>query len=170
MPRIASLIAVTLLSLGLIAGGCGSKQQGAAGSSKTKQSQSQKSGQKSKSGNKSASSGKSKSTGQKSSGQTSAQKKTPTVPSSSGTTTSSGNPTGSNLQAAQLYQQKCQVCHGQGGKGASAPKVDSGLKTRFHTQAQVASFIKTNMPFNDPGSLTEAQASALARYLWSMQK
>lgn len=154
MPRIAPMIAVTLLSLGLIAGGCGKKQSGSAGKSKTKQSQSAK---------------KSKST-KKAAGQTSAQNKKAAAPSASGTSTTSGNATGSNMQAAQLFQQKCQVCHGANGKGASAPKLDAGLKARFQTQAQLATFIKSNMPFNDPGSLTESQSSALARYLWSMQK
>lgn len=164
MPRIAPMIAVTLLSLGLIAGGCGKKQSGSAGKSKTKQSQSQ-----SKSKSQSATKSKSKST-KKAAGQTSAQNKKPAAPSASGTSTTSGNTTGSNMQAVQLFQQKCQVCHGANGKGASAPKLDSGLKARFQTQAQLATFIKSNMPFNDPGSLTESQSSAVARYLWSMQK
>lgn len=172
MPRIGPLIAMTILSLGLIAGGCGSKQS-ASSSSKSKTSQSSSAGQSGKS-SKAASTAASKSKTSKSSKSTSSKSTSGTTkvkaPSTAGTTTATGNPTGSNVPATQLFQQKCQVCHGTNGKGGSGPKLDSGLNKRFKTQAQLATFIKSNMPFSDPGSLTEAQSSALARYLWSMQK
>ena len=156
--RIFTGVAIAVLSVGLIAGGCGGKQN-ASSKSGTKQSASSKGGSKS-----SAKSSRKAASGKKKGGSTAA------APPTTGTTTQSGNPTGSNAQAAALYQQKCQVCHGAGGKGASAPKLDAGLTTRFQTQAALQSFIQKNMPFNSPGSLTQAQAGALARYLWSMQK
>jgi mono/diheme cytochrome c family protein len=164
--RIFSGIAIAVLSIGLIAGGCGGKQS-ASGKSSSKQSQSSTSKGKSKSSSKS--SGKSAAENKKTSSKSSSANKS-AAPPTTGTTTQTGNPTGSNAQAAALFQQKCQVCHGAGGKGASAPKLDAGLTTRFQTQASLQDFIQKNMPFNSPGSLTQAQAGSLARYLWSMQK
>jgi thiosulfate dehydrogenase len=158
--RIFTGIAIAVLSVGLLAGGCGGKQ-GASGKSSTKQSSSSKSSKSSSKNN-----GKAAATKKG----TSKTGTSASAPPTTGTTTQSGNPTGSNAQAAALFQQKCQVCHGAAGKGASAPKLDAGLTTRFQTQAALQSFIQKNMPFNNPGSLTQAQAGSLARYLWSMQK
>ncbi|MDA8346643.1 MAG: c-type cytochrome [Thermaerobacter sp.] len=181
--RIFTGIAVATLCIGLIAGGCSGKQ-GAAGKSSSKQSQSAGSksssgkssssssskGSKSKSKGKDAASSKKGSQSSKSSTSSKSGSSTAAAPPTTGTTTQTGNPTGSNAQAAALFQQKCQVCHGANGKGATAPKLDAGLITRFQTQAALQSFIQKNMPFNNPGSLTQAQSGSLARYLWSMQK
>ena len=184
--RLKALVVTVVLGLGIVLSGCGSSKQGASGSSKGQQSaSSSKSGGKSaasksgsKSGGKSAKSGSkssSKSTSKSKSGSKSEQKSStkkapPPSPKTTGTTTASGNPTGSNAAAAALFQKKCQVCHGPGGVGASAPKLDAGMRSRFSTQSSLQSFIKKNMPFNDPGTLSDAQASALARYIWSVQK
>ena len=169
--RIITGIAIVTLCVGLLAGGCGGKQS-ASGKSSTKQTSS--SSGKSKSGaskgkDATSSTKKSKSSGSKSS-KSNSSSGTAAAPPTTGTTTQTGNPTGTNAQAAALFQQKCQVCHGAGGQGATAPKLDAGLTTRFQTQASLQAFIQKNMPFNNPGSLTTAQSGALARYLWSMQK
>ncbi len=179
--RIFTGLTIVTLCAGLVLGGCGGKKS-ASGKSSSQQSQSStskgsskgaKSGgksaadkTKSSSSSKSSSTTKSSKSGSSSSGESASGKAPPTT----GTTTQTGNPTGSNIQAAALFQQKCQVCHGAGGKGGSGPKLDAGLTTRFQTQAALQSFIQKNMPFSSPGSLTQAQSGALARYLWSMQK
>ena len=172
--RLKAFVVTVVLGLGIVLSGCGSSKQGASGSSKGQQSaSSSKSGGKS-TASKSASKSNSKSTSKPKSGskteQASSKKKALPSPKTTGTTTASGNPTGSNAAAAALFQKKCQVCHGPGGVGASAPKLDAGMRSRFTTQSALQSFIKKNMPFNDPGTLSDAQASALARYIWSMQK
>jgi len=148
--------------------GSKSKSEGKSSSSK-KDSGSKSSSSKKSSGSKSSKDSKSSAKSKKKGGHasSSAQK---SMPSTRGTTTASGNPTGTNMSAAALFQQKCQVCHGVGGVGASGPKLDAGLMNRFSTQADLQSYIAQNMPFNAPGSLSQAQAAALARYLWSMQK
>lgn len=185
--RWKALLVTLVLGFGMVfSAGCGSSKSGSAsgGKSSSQQSASKSSSSKSgssKSGDKSGSSSSSKKSGSKSggksstssgssSGQESKKKAPPPSPSTTGTTTASGNPTGTNAAAAALFQKKCQVCHGPGGVGASAPKLDAGLRSRFATQSSLQSFVKKNMPFNDPGTLSDAQAAALSRYLWSMQK
>jgi len=165
--RLKALLLTFVLGLGIVMSGCGSSKQGASSSGKS----SQQAASSSKSGGKSnASKSHQKSASSKSGSKPAAKKPAPASPKTTGTTTASGNPTGTNAAAAALFQRKCQVCHGPGGVGASAPKLDAGLTTRFTTQAALQSFVKKNMPFNDPGTLSDAQAAALARYLWSMQK
>ena len=164
--RVKALIVAFVLGLGILTSGCGTSKQGAASHGKrSQQSSSSKSGGKS-----SSAKSRQKSRSSKSGSKASAKKPAAASPKATGTTTASGNPTGTNAAAAALFQRKCQVCHGTAGVGASAPKLDAGLMTRFTTQAALQSFVKKNMPFNDPGTLSDAQAAALARYLWSMQK
>ena len=163
--RLRALVVTVVLGLGIVLSGCGSSKQGASPK------RSQQSSSTSKSGGKSTSMKSRGKAGPAKSGAKPAKQKPPAVsPKTTGTTTASGNPTGSNAAAAALFRQRCQVCHGPGGVGASAPKLDAGLRGRFSTQAALQSFIKKNMPFNDPGTLSDSQTSALARYLWSMQK
>jgi mono/diheme cytochrome c family protein len=167
--RLKALLMTVVLGFGMIFAGCGTGKQGASSSQKSKQSATKST--KSDSSKSSKKSTSSTSSGTATGEKTSATRKSPPAsPSTTGTTTSSGNPTGSNAAAAALFQKKCQVCHGPGGVGASAPKLDAGLRARFTTQSALQTFVRKNMPFNDPGTLSDAQAAALARYLWSMQK
>ncbi|MCY0864256.1 MAG: cytochrome c [Sulfobacillus sp.] len=71
----------------------------------------------------------------------------------------------------QLFQQKCQSCHGPGGVGSNnAPRLaaPSHLVLTYHSPEKLADYIDRHMPADHPGSLTKAQARLLADYLWHL--
>lgn len=72
----------------------------------------------------------------------------------------------------QLFQFKCSTCHGVGGNGAgNAPVLNDGaVLKKYSTVSALVSFIKTNMPASDPGSLTLQQATDLALYIRSINR
>lgn len=80
-------------------------------------------------------------------------------------------------QGQALYAEKCASCHGAQGQGASGPPVvgkgalplapPAGAKYRsepFHTAGDVYDFVKKNMPANAPGTLTDAETSAIIAF------
>ena len=94
--------------------------------------------------------------------------------SSGGGTAGSGSATassGGNVQQGQvIFQQQCSVCHGSNGQGASGPPLmgsSSALSGGMTQQANLASFIKANMPLTSPGSLSQQQATDVAAYILS---
>jgi cytochrome c len=77
----------------------------------------------------------------------------------------------------QLFGQKCAKCHGAAGQGGGAPPLvgpkalpldpPPGAKHRtakFHTGADVAVFVKANMPPDAPGSLTDEELTAILAF------
>ncbi len=81
-------------------------------------------------------------------------------------------------QGAKLYGDNCASCHGTGGEGNAKvpsvvgknalpldPQAPSQLrKAKFHTAADVFQFVKTSMPPNKGGSLTDEQYAAIMAF------
>lgn len=79
---------------------------------------------------------------------------------------------GDTVHGAAIWQQECARCHGTNGEGtAAAPptwgpdsyNIGAGM-ARLRT---AAGFIRHNMPFDRPGSLSDDDAAAVAAYLVS---
>ena len=60
-----------------------------------------------------------------------------------------------------LYDTQCKVCHGTNGSGGSGP--------RLIGKTPSASYIKSNMPRNKPGSLSSEQVSDLVAFITSLK-
>lgn len=91
------------------------------------------------------------------------------------TVASCGAPAPSNTQAiaagAKIFAAKCQKCHGAAGVGGRCPTLNNGnVQKSFSSVANLQGFIKANMPLDNPGSLTNTQASEDAQYVWSLYK
>ena len=73
---------------------------------------------------------------------------------------------GLSAEGRNLYYQKCAMCHGVElqGSGHAAPLTGAEFQQRWSgkTARNVYSRIISTMPFDDPGSLTEAQALRIA--------
>jgi thiosulfate dehydrogenase len=78
--------------------------------------------------------------------------------------------TGDTAAGARVYAGVCVKCHGPDGQGtpvapplwgAGAYNIGAGM-TRVRTAAE---FIRENMPFDQPGSLTDQQAYDVAMYV-----
>jgi cytochrome c len=81
-------------------------------------------------------------------------------------------------RGGQLFAADCAKCHGDDGKGTKrAPPVvgqgalpldpPSGAKVRasqFHTAADVLDFVKTKMPADKPGSLSQGDYEAIVAF------
>ncbi len=94
-----------------------------------------------------------------------------------------GSAPGGKALAAQIdegksvYKDHCASCHGTKGEGDSAPAIvgvkalpiapPAGAKTRrseFKNAADVEAFVKSAMPIDAPGSLSDAQAFAVVAW------
>ena len=79
---------------------------------------------------------------------------------------------GDTLAGAALFKTSCAACHGADGQGTAIATPLWGSQS-FNIAAGMArartaaSFIRYNMPFDKPGSLTDQQAFDLARYVTS---
>ena len=84
-------------------------------------------------------------------------------------------------EGSTVYKDSCSSCHGTKGEGDSAPAIvgmkalplapPAGAKTRkteFKNAADLESFVKSAMPIDAPGSLTDAQAFAVVA--WELHK
>ena len=60
-----------------------------------------------------------------------------------------------------LFNSKCIGCHGANGSGGKGPSLVGKTPT--------ASFIQTNMPRNNPGTLSSEQANDLVAYIISLK-
>lgn len=90
-----------------------------------------------------------------------------------------GNGSGSKLtsslpkpdpkQGQVIFQQTCAVCHGSTGQGVSGPPLwgpnSFNAGAGMHKLANMAAFVKNNMPASNPGSLTLQQATDVASYV-----
>jgi thiosulfate dehydrogenase len=78
---------------------------------------------------------------------------------------------GDSARGKDTYVKKCQVCHGENGEGVVPPapalwgEKSYSIGASMAREERAASFIKHNMPFNDPGSLTTQEAYDLSRYI-----
>lgn len=84
---------------------------------------------------------------------------------------------GTAAQGKPLFQQKCAVCHGDAGRGATAEELAGGnapLTSRSPDKTiglywphatTLFDFTRRAMPMNDPGSLTADEVYALTAYL-----
>lgn len=72
-----------------------------------------------------------------------------------------------------LFDDHCSMCHGaklQGGAGPalSGEKFESSLEYSKLSAAQLFAFISSQMPYNDPGSLSETQYLAALSYIFKV--
>jgi thiosulfate dehydrogenase len=79
---------------------------------------------------------------------------------------------GDTVEGAALFKTVCATCHGADGQGTAVAtplwgpqsfNIGAGM-ARVRT---AAAFIRYNMPFDRPGTLTDQQASSVARYVTS---
>jgi cytochrome c len=85
------------------------------------------------------------------------------------------SPTGGNGQTAgqmagagqTVFADKCSPCHGDRGQGVSSPSViGSGANLgKFNTGKGLYDYVKSNMPFNAPGSLSDQEYLNVVAFL-----
>jgi thiosulfate dehydrogenase len=82
---------------------------------------------------------------------------------------------GDSMRGSTIYVQNCARCHGTSGAGMGPTPALWGA-TSFSIGASMArperaaSFIRHNMPFDRPGTLTDQQAFDVATYVASMTR
>jgi PQQ-dependent dehydrogenase (methanol/ethanol family) len=82
-----------------------------------------------------------------------------------------GDYTKAQAQAgAQIYAATCSVCHGSRLQGGAAPALTGAafaqaLKTTFTTTSALFTFISTQMPVNNPGSLSKQQNTQVLAFI-----
>ena len=94
-----------------------------------------------------------------------------------------GLPAGSGtaVQGAPIFAQKCSACHGDQGKGGEAAPVTAGppratldggktIANFWPYATTIFDFIRRAMPANAPKSLTDLEVYALTAYLLSLNK
>ena len=87
---------------------------------------------------------------------------------------------GDASNGAEVYRSTCARCHGANGAGMTAVPTLAGIKVpalwgpksfsigaSMSRQERAASFIRYNMPFDAPGTLTDRQAYDVAAYITS---
>jgi mono/diheme cytochrome c family protein len=93
----------------------------------------------------------------------------PTTSSGAKTTTwrPSGPPPADLSIGQNLFATTCATCHGPHGEGSdAAPTLNDGsVFQEFSSMSDLVRFIHENMPASNPGSLTEAQARAVADFI-----
>ncbi|HTW86102.1 MAG TPA: cytochrome c [Candidatus Sulfotelmatobacter sp.] len=77
---------------------------------------------------------------------------------------------GQAATGAAVYAGKCALCHGAALEGGAGPPLSgpnlTTLGTKTHlTVGDMFGYITTNMPFNDPGSLSHDQYVAALAYI-----
>lgn len=90
---------------------------------------------------------------------------------------------GTPQQGAQIYAEKCVMCHAEGGKGGGQPgagplvggePLTNGIDTyktikNYYAYAStVFDYIRRAMPYNAPGSLSNDEVYALVAYILSL--
>jgi mono/diheme cytochrome c family protein len=92
---------------------------------------------------------------------------------------------GTAAQGAQVYAEKCVMCHAEGGKGGAQPgatplvgglplitgiDVPKTIANYYAYATTVFDYIRRAMPYNAPGSLTNDEVYALTAYILSLNK
>lgn len=82
---------------------------------------------------------------------------------------------GDSARGGPLFIQNCARCHGNNGAGLGSIPALWGPKSfsigaSMARQERAASFIRHNMPFDRPGSLSDQQAFDIARYITAMAR
>jgi len=88
---------------------------------------------------------------------------------------------GTPAQGAQIYAQKCFMCHGENGKGGvNAALVGGGPLTGMESPKTIANFwpyattlfdyVRRAMPWQQPRSLTNDEVYALTAYILALNK
>jgi thiosulfate dehydrogenase len=77
--------------------------------------------------------------------------------------------TGDAARGAQVYRTSCARCHGADGAGIAKVPALWGAKSfsvgaSMTREERAASFVRHNMPFDQPGTLTDQQAFDVAAY------
>jgi thiosulfate dehydrogenase len=83
--------------------------------------------------------------------------------------------TGDSTRGAALYVEGCARCHGANGEGiALVPALwgpaSFSIGASMAREERAASFIRHNMPFDKPGTLTDQQAFDVAAYVTSLPR
>jgi len=83
--------------------------------------------------------------------------------------------TGDSAKGHTLFTAECARCHGTDGAGVGPAPALWGAKSfsigaSMARQERAASFIRHNMPFDKPGTLTDQQAYDVAAYVVSMSR
>ena len=83
--------------------------------------------------------------------------------------------TGDSLAGHQLFAENCARCHGADGAGIGPAPALWGPKSfsigaSMARPERAASFIRHNMPFDKPGTLTDKQAFDIASYMTAMAR
>src|SRR5271163_3321747 len=84
---------------------------------------------------------------------------------------SGGNYTRDQAQiGAQIYSGTCSVCHGSRLQGGAAPALTGAsfaqsLKTTYTTTSALYALISTQMPVNNPGSLSKTQYTQVLAFI-----
>lgn len=84
--------------------------------------------------------------------------------------TSSGFTTQQAQQGVGVYSANCSSCHGSTLKGVSAPaligsKFASSITSRFNTAGKLFDYVSSQMPVNNPGSLSKAQYQQVVAFV-----
>jgi alcohol dehydrogenase (cytochrome c) len=71
---------------------------------------------------------------------------------------------------AQIYSGTCSVCHGSRLQGGAAPALTGAafaqaLKSKYTTTSKLFALISTQMPVNDPGSLSKEQYTQVLAFI-----
>lgn len=76
------------------------------------------------------------------------------------------------VRGAGVYRSICAACHGADGEGGAVPRAPALWGERSYSIGasmarieRAAAFVRHNMPFNAPGSLTDQQAWDVAAYI-----
>jgi len=88
---------------------------------------------------------------------------------------------GTAVQGAPIFAQKCAACHGENGKGGEAAMVTAGppratldggktIANFWPYATTIFDFVRRAMPANAPKSLTDQEVYALTAYLLSLNK
>jgi thiosulfate dehydrogenase len=78
---------------------------------------------------------------------------------------------GDSARGKEVFTKKCQLCHGENGEGVVPPAPalwgpkSYSIGASMAREERAASFIKHNMPFNEPGSLSTQEAYDVSRYI-----
>jgi alcohol dehydrogenase (cytochrome c) len=89
---------------------------------------------------------------------------------SAASSTSSGFTNQQAQQGVGVYSANCSSCHGSTLKGVSAPaligsKFASSITNRFTTAGKLFDYVSSQMPVNNPGSLSKAQYQQVVAFV-----